>query len=154
MPRKGGAIVSPLCGACRYFPNFSFRHMPPIAGLARHTSTPRSFPVSFPANVRKLSESFGHAEHRVSFRTGVPSTLPSTFEYNSKKVSLVDDPFRSLAGFIRKIEKTTCPSSNKYCMRGYDRQCTSAGTRRSAARLAFARSAIQLRVGHASYRGC
>ena len=49
--RKGGAVVGPLCGACRScvwtFPNIRYTHMPAIAGLARQTSTPRSFPVSF-----------------------------------------------------------------------------------------------------------
>jgi len=60
-------------------------------------------------------------------KPGVPSMLPSTFEYNSKAVSLTDDPFRSLAGFIRKIEKPSCPASNKYCLRGFDRQCSASG---------------------------
>ena len=60
--------------------------------------------------------------------------LPQTFSFTSKDMSLTDDPWRSLAGFSRKVTTAsppapTCSSnSDKYCERCFYRGCVD-GTR-------------------------
>jgi hypothetical protein len=58
---------------------------------------------------------------------GQPTTLPlpvSPSNIPATLASLVDDPFRSLASFARKLTNSSCPKSNKYCMRAYNRPCS------------------------------
>jgi len=48
-----------------------------------------------------------------------PAEYPNTISFSS----LVDDPFRSLTGFVRELQSKNCPSENKYCMRGFNKAC-------------------------------
>eukprot|EP00912_Choanoflagellata_sp_UC4_P002474 UC4_evm3s1566 len=53
--------------------------------------------------------------------------IPKTLEYTAKGTTFKDDPWRAFGGFVRKISNSSCPKSNKYCMRGFDRICNKAG---------------------------
>lgn len=46
-----------------------------------------------------------------------PTTIGSTIG------TLPDDPWRSLAGYARKIADSSCPKSSKNCLRAFDREC-------------------------------
>ena len=48
---------------------------------------------------------------------GIPRTIPE----------LKDDPWRSLAGLVRKVKDDSCPSDHKRCLRGYYRGCQDNG---------------------------
>jgi len=59
-----------------------------------------------------------------------PNALPEPVGLDSIPptiVQLTDDPWRALAGFARKIELPACKSSNKYCLRAYERPCMTGG---------------------------
>eukprot|EP00947_MAST-08B_sp_MAST-8B-sp1_P003976 g3976.t1 len=58
-----------------------------------------------------------------------PSDLPNAIT-TAASGGFVDDPWRSWASFVRKIKApctgcSDCPSGNKYCNRGYSRDCAS-----------------------------
>jgi len=92
------------------------------------------------------------ATHHTAYRYGRPkgspdalpteinplSDIPASFVHNASFTEFVDDPWRSFAGFVRKIESDSMSSSmsrrrrkdkcnNKYCMRGYDKVCDADG---------------------------
>lgn len=56
-----------------------------------------------------------------------PSDLPTYFSFNSQDRVFSDDPWRSLAGYGRKVENPNAPScpeyGSKYCMRCMYRGC-------------------------------
>ena len=53
------------------------------------------------------------------------SELPLELTFQKANQTMVDDPWRSLASFVRKVKGlASCPKGNKYCMRAYDRVCT------------------------------
>ena len=53
------------------------------------------------------------------------SQIPKVLIYNSTMTWFLDDPWRSLASYIRKLPDNDdqCDSGNKYCMRGYTKSC-------------------------------
>ena len=55
--------------------------------------------------------------------------LPSAFAFTaSGGTAFGDDPFRSLAGFVRKVQNSSCTDDeSKYCERGFDRVCDAGG---------------------------
>ena len=55
--------------------------------------------------------------------------LPSSFAFTSSSTTFGDDPYRSLASFVRKVENSSCTDDeSKYCERGYDRVCNAQGS--------------------------
>ena len=71
--------------------------------------------------------------------TGIPSAaaaaraMPRVLHFTAANQSLGDDPWRSLAGFSRKLDPAklakllgsdaSCPAANRWCMRAYDSPC-------------------------------
>lgn len=57
--------------------------------------------------------------------------VPRYLRFNPVNQTLVDDPWRSLAGFARKLDASqltppgggSCPEASKFCMRAYDSPC-------------------------------
>ncbi len=66
-----------------------------------------------------------HGSHPIQ---GLPlkihwSDVPKHFSFTKKEKSLADDPWRSLAGYSRKVENDVCPKENPRCMRCMYRGC-------------------------------
>ena len=72
--------------------------------------------------------------------TSIPSAteaareMPRTLRFTARNQTLGDDPWRSLAGFSRKLDPAriakligtggaSCPAANRWCMRAYDSPC-------------------------------
>jgi hypothetical protein len=62
--------------------------------------------------------------------------VPTYFSFTKKDKSLADDPWRSLAGYSRKVESDSCPKDNKRCNRCMYRGCKD-GTQDSGSGVAF-----------------
>eukprot|EP00050_Salpingoeca_kvevrii_P003501 m.225962 g.225962 ORF g.225962 m.225962 type:complete len:334 (-) comp10838_c0_seq3:148-1149(-) len=58
-----------------------------------------------------------------------PENLPQTITFSGLGSPLVDDPWRSLGSFVRKVTNSTCKSLgySDTCFRGYIRSCSSTG---------------------------
>ena len=55
--------------------------------------------------------------------------LATTFQFTKDSKSLSDDPWRSLAGYSRKVQDVptpavTCTNGDKYCQRCFYRGCS------------------------------
>ena len=81
---------------------------------------------------RLLKEKYVYTLMRPS---GEPNTLPTEGKFgdlpsNFSWDSFVDDPFRSIASFVRKVDNSTCKDEfdlSDTCMRCYIRNCDSTG---------------------------
>jgi len=63
--------------------------------------------------------------------SSTPNALPVPLDPSELPPSVMlmqDDPWRSLAGLARKIGGDNCPKGDKWCMRAYDRICSSSGS--------------------------
>jgi hypothetical protein len=83
-----------------------------------------AFPHSIPALARQnFSQVLTLSEALVA--------VPRQLRFTPANQTLVDDPWRSLAGFARKLDDSqlappdggSCPGSSKFCMRAYDSPC-------------------------------
>ena len=62
------------------------------------------------------------------------AAVPRQLRFTPTNQTLVDDPWRSLAGFARKLDASqlappdggSCPAASKFCMRAYDSPCRKA----------------------------
>lgn len=60
-----------------------------------------------------------------------PDTMPLILSFNASESTMMDDPWRSLAGFARKLKESqpdgvSCDKdAGKYCMRAYEKVCAS-----------------------------
>lgn len=59
--------------------------------------------------------------------------LPATFSFTSKDAVFADDPWRSLAGYSRKLTSDKCPKDAQYCLRCMYRGCGPEGKDKAGA---------------------